>query len=608
MTSLVASCLVLAAISLAQTTNYASSTVSVRVGTLLVRSQSSGGYYYNPVPFAWSGLDRDTLSRPASWALENPLAPTTWSANDVARYPGSGAFAGQKVVHNDPPYWEVPLSGLTDTQASKFDALMIPLYSLLQLNSSERETIRKFCDQGGTLWVDVVGDPVVDGINGLPLGFNVATSTGAVSADLNHPLLRSPNLLTSGDVADMASTSSSTIRKHILPVTAGLVSGINSVIGFEAASFRPVVVDGVASVVAVAPLGAGCIVFSGEGATNNLSASFGATSVPWAFRTAFDRRAQASAKFAVNLLSFAQSYSRESGNARGTSSQKALIDAPLVKSVEERGNFAPTTGTAPAPGVLAGRVVVKSGTDLICYQADPRVNADPSSVAGGSVELWRASVGDIASPLVIDVPNTTLVDGSGAVARRQVWTYLADGTLKIYNLEDAGPVASPILTLASLPTNSSNIPLAPVVLDHTVFFVGDDGALGGSHMVLEGIDLATATIIGSGPTEWKVVTNDLTPASAAPVAGYVPIRDNSGGADKVFYVPTQPSASSGKSCGLTSWWVGAKGESPPDVTWNRPSSDLQITTRAFAHGAVKVVTDTSRRSLRISAFDAAGAP
>ena len=606
LTSLVASAIVLAATAFAQTTNYASSTASVRVGTLLIRSQTSGGYYYNPVPYAWTGLDRDALSRPASWSLENPLAPSTWSASDVARYPGI-AGVGQKVAHNDAPYWEVPLTGLTDTQAARFDALLIPLYGLLQLNSSERETLRKFCDQGGTLWVDVVGDPVVDGLNGPPLGFVVANSTGPVSADVDHPLLRSPNVLNSVDVADLASTSGSTVRKHMLPVTSGLVSGINSVLGFDSAGYRPVVVDSVGSVVSVAPIGAGSIVFSGQGASFNLSASFGAASVPWAFRTAFDRRAQASAKFAVNLLTFAQAYSRESGNSRGTSSQKALIDAPLVKAFEERGSFAPTAGTAPAPGVLAGRVVVRNGSDLVCYEADPRVNAAPSSVAGGSVELWRvAGVGNFASPLVVDVPETTLTGTGGATERRQVWTFLPNGTLNVYALTDGYLLK----TLSGLPSNSSTNALAPVVVDRTVFFTGDDDTAspGIFHLAFEGVELATATLIGSGASEWKVVTNDIYSPSASPVAGLVPIRDNSGGVDKVIYVPSLPNASGGRTCGLSSWWVGVKGESPTDVTWNRPTSSLQITTRAFAHGAVKVVADTSRRSLRVAAYDATGAP
>ncbi|MFX8895501.1 hypothetical protein ABTM96_20415, partial [Acinetobacter baumannii] len=81
----------------------------------------------------------------------------------------------------------------------------------------------------------------------------------------------------------------------------------------------------------------------------NLSAPYGASVVPWALRTAFDRRAQASAKFAVNLLSFAQGYSTQQGNARGTAAVRSLVDAPLIKSFEERGNFQAPAGTNPAP-------------------------------------------------------------------------------------------------------------------------------------------------------------------------------------------------------------------------------------------------------------------
>ncbi|MFX8597320.1 hypothetical protein ABTM29_19850, partial [Acinetobacter baumannii] len=35
---------------------------------------------------------------------------------------------------------------------------------------------------------------------------------------------------------------------------------------------------------------------------------------------------------------------------------------------------------------------------------------------------------------------------------------------------------------------------------------------------------------------------------------------------------------------------------------------LQITTRAFTHGAVKIVTDNSSRGLRMAGYDASGTP
>lgn len=581
----------------AQTTNYATESTPVRVGTLLVRSGSSGGFYYNPVPFAWAALDRDALVRPANWSLENPLAPATWGSDAVARYTATGAVTGQKVLKADPPYWEVPLSTLTDTQAARFDVLLLPAYSLVQLNSAERETLRKFCDQGGTLWVDVVGDPVVDGINGLPVAFNVATSTGALGADLDHPILRSPNPLSSADVADLASAGTSTVRKHVVPISTGLVTNVTGALSSQVSRLRAVMADSVGPVVAVAPVGAGSIVFTGQGASYNLSASFGLNVVPWALRTAFDRRAQASAKFAVNVVSFAQGFSTNGGNARGTSSQKALIDAPLIKSFEERGSFASQT-----PGVMDGRVVARDGNDLVCYQADPRLNSAPSAVAGGSVVLWRTTVGNFASPLVVDVPDTSL-SGTNGIERRQVWCALNDGTLKVFSLSTGEQLAS----LSGLPANSSGNASSPVVIDNTVFVVGDEDTGSGYHLVLQAVDLKSATKIDTGGVEWKVSTTDIASPSAGPVAGLVPVRDNSGGVDKVLYVPSRANAGAGRTCGLSSWWVGVKGESPTTVT--QPATDtLQVTTRAFSHGAVRIVTDGTGRGLRVSVFDSTGAP
>ena len=47
LTALVSAAVALAATLTAQTTNYASSSVTIKVGTLLIDSQVSGGYHYN---------------------------------------------------------------------------------------------------------------------------------------------------------------------------------------------------------------------------------------------------------------------------------------------------------------------------------------------------------------------------------------------------------------------------------------------------------------------------------------------------------------------------------------------------------------------------------
>jgi hypothetical protein len=360
--------------------------------------------------------------------------------------------------------------------------------------------------------------------------------------------------------------------------------------------------DGVGPVVAVASIGAGSMIFTGQGASYNLSASYGTSVVPWALRTAFDRRAQASAKFASNLISYSRGFSTTSGNSRGTVAQRALIDAPLIKSFEERGSFTPTAGVSPTPGVMAGKVVARDGNDLVCYAADPRANSVPSAVAGGSVVVWRQTVGNFAAPLLVTVPNTTL-SGVDGLETDQVWCLLNDGTLKVYALRTGEVLA----TLSGLPANSSGNAFSPVVIGRSVFVAGDEDTGTGNHLVIQPVDLGTATKINPSGTEWKVATNDIPSPSAAPVAGLVPIRDNSGGSDQVLYVPTKSNPGAGRTCGLSSWWVGARGESPTQV--NLVAADtLQITTRAFTHGAVRIVTDNSARGLRLAAYDATGTP
>jgi hypothetical protein len=101
---------------------------------------------------------------------------------------------------------------------------------------------------------------------------------------------------------------------------------------------------------------------------------------------------------------------------------------------------------------------------------------------------------------------------------------------------------------------------------------------------------ATGTqVLTGGVNPWYVggsSSSGIPEISGPPTVGYIPIADNSGGQDLVAYLPTRPDPAAiggpTQTAGLTSMWLGAKGERPQNV--QVVGSNLEITTRANLSG------------------------
>ena len=192
-------------------------------------------------------------------------------------------------------------------------------------------------------------------------------------------------------------------------------------------------------------------------------------------------------------------------------------------------------------------------------------NADDGLVdpVGATSDLvWRSGAlgAELSAPTVVEVPETTLTNGLGDPAVDQVWVTGRDGNVYVFDLT----VGTALATVAP-PTGAVapdlDGPYAPTVHDGLVA-ITDSRASGLGRVWL--INLNTAAVLTSGGQPWAIQNSArLREVSNSATIGYIPIFDNSGGVDRVLYIPTKNETGVGAhAAGMTSVWLGAKGESP----------------------------------------------
>lgn len=135
-------------------------------------------------------LDSLNSMKPAGWTFENPLA-----------------LSQDK---SDPSYWRVSVRSARNL--SRMNLLYLPGAGVKYLDDEARENLRRFVDNGGTLWIDNVGQTS-------PLKFDDSQpffiqqlnfATGPSGANImdgwvsrHHPLLCSPYWLTDVEIANL---------------------------------------------------------------------------------------------------------------------------------------------------------------------------------------------------------------------------------------------------------------------------------------------------------------------------------------------------------------------------------------------------------------------
>jgi hypothetical protein len=601
----------------------------VRAGVVILGAARAatvaGNQPVSAAPHVWFNLNSDRWIKPASWNIYNPNAPSRLSAEAAARWKAidsSTPDEGAALTKRHAAYWEVLLNTASDTELSKFDVLLVNPANNIQLNPDEREKLRKFVDRGGLLWIDVgaIINPQtrVDNANNFPLAFTLSATTngnGTIRADYTQPLLNSPNAMSADDMELINwNTDPSVQNRYLAPVN---VNGLDRFVGGmtqEFGKYRAISLVANQPVINVARIGDGMMVVTARGASLKLNKTYGRTFLQNAFvfnapDPIFDRETYAAAKLTVNMISSMSEFRQAGGGSRKAGSNAMDIGAPLLKRSSAAG------GSTAAPAVFKGMVIAVVGNRVVAYDADPYRDLDGDGdpddgirdLAAGSTEdvIWQstavgttlssASCAEISDSIILDDRGIAVkdmavfVDGSGTV-------YVFDLGRKTNNYFDRTNVDHPpVLSIspangASIATSTPNAATINEGLAYIVDSVQVGAVVRGRMWVVDlvsGAQMSSAQAWALGgpasPVQLPEFTNGAT-------VGYIPVQDNSGGMDRVAYLPFAASSSGVPSAGIVSLWLGAKGERPSDYEPKGTNSAdaLIITTRASQQGGLPI--------------------
>jgi hypothetical protein len=612
--------LAVAAVSAFGQQKFAQHSQAIRAGILLTDANQAGGTGLpaNDVPHAWYNFDSNVRVKPGAWSIDNPNHPSTATAAIVARWaainPGADTPAvGARLSKADAAYWEVFLDTLTPQQVSSYDILLMPAHGLISLNSNEREKLRQFMDKGGILWVDLGPTPNTrkDLVNNLPLPFDFSGPSGSVvSTAYTHPVLNYPESISVQDLNLMQFTP--TVTPALITGLGGLESIESGIIG-DSHKLTPIAVDGSNfNMLEVGPVGDGFeVVTAGEVSTtlNHVPGSVANNTFVGAIPS-FDRTSDAAEKLVINMIGLAGQSPEHGGGSRKINTSPIDLDAPLLREwATSTIPLAPTGTKAYSPAVVyKNLVLISSGNQVFAYDVN---NASGNTNGLGYTLLWTTSAANITTssispPTCFEVPNAAtpaakdqvaVVDENGHV---HAFPAFPSGTTNTQLYE----VAPPTELGGDAQFNTSGDgpgPYAPT-FHEGLLFVSDmlspgSTAAGRLWIVDPVVGAALSTHNTSWPSSgWGTGGNGQTvlgEVAGPPTVGYIPIQDNSGGMDRVVYVPTRGGIGSAtNTAGVTSLWVGARGESsltPPQLT----STTLIVTTRASQQGLSVFIPDST---------------
>lgn len=646
----------LAAVASQAQNTYRNSVREIKAGIAVIQSYTVGGQQANSTPFIWYNLDNNAAVKPNGWSFVNPLSGGSVDADTAARWAlintvigGGSPVVGSALNPTQAAYWEVNLSNVSVSQLAQLDVLAMPVHgrtsysALLKLNPLEREKLRQYVDGGGILWVDLQG-PFVgwDTINGGPLQFTYTQSgTGtAINLDTFSPILSSPNTVSATQLynADAASHSGG-ITSSTLTNTALL--GILATPPAEGARFTTVAADSSGSLISYAQMGDGFMVVTTRAFARTLNripqgAGYVENNQYYAKTPAFDRASDTAAKLTLNMLNLRANAGASSMGGRRTNSVSVESSAPIIQNFSTSAVKNASSSSSRGPVTYKG-VVLAAGDDgkLYCYDANPATDEDgdgntddgaPDYAGGKSYDLiWSSSAlpGPISAPVAYEVPNAT-----GGRPVDQVAVVDVNGTLHVFNVF---PTSGGLLTATN--TESYNItapggfavyntstttqlgPYSPIYQDGLLILSDNQASLGTYYGRVWIADPASGTRVSSSLGDFYVggqMSSSLPEISEAATAGYIPIQDNSGGLDRVVYLPIRNLSSvpgPNGAAGLASLWLGVKGERPVD--YQVSAGVLQITTRASLQG-LRIYTSAGTapdpNGIRITLLRANGDP
>jgi len=657
-----------AAVAVAGPQTYASRVQPIRAGVVVLNSSHSAANSYgtSSAPFAFYNLSVNSDIKPVGWNVYNPHAPSRVTPEINTRYVTLGKGSpplGTEITKRDAPYWEVFLDNASSSDLADYDILLVSPMNRALLTPTEREKLRAFVDHGGILWIDPSALPYnrngVDPANNFPVSFVTRNvGAGVDLSDYAHPLLGRPFPLSAREI---------NILNNGLPNAPlyGSIDYLHSGTDFPAqfsslfepdvasfSSIRPVILTVVGNVknetMGVAQIGDGFVVITARGAAlklNRVSSNgfrydtnrgYTATLPP-----VLEPDGQAAAKLVVNMVSMLSEFRQQAGGTHKASGSQISLGAPLLgRGHDTSVTFDVTPGNTYGSVVYKGMVIASvrdgSGSRLVAYDPNPGRDLDkdgnaddglpdPNPGSGADI-IWESDnfTDAISMPVVAEVPDSLLP--SGDAATDQVLIVEANGTLHAYNpvarlansqsfsgqtRQDLYPAVSPPLPARD---TSAGTPPPPTVHEGIAYIADTISKPGfGQAGRIWAVNLRNGKRMRTDQ-DWFLGGN-TSPFQAqgftfSPTIGYIPILDNSGGSDKVMYVPMKKDSNS--PAGVVSVWLGARGEkpgSPPTIVGN----DLQIETRASQQGGLPIYVRHGADSVpafnpRLTVMDSTGVP
>lgn len=602
-------------------TAYASRFHTINAGIVILRGNPIAGGYANDAPHIWNNLDQDTLVKPAAWNFENPLAPAVVTADVLARWPS----ATGTIRKDNAAYWEVNLANVTDAQLAEFDVLALPVYRNLNITGQEMARLRRFMDNGGILWADVMSTTTADVSNALPLPFQLTTSSGTRGADFLSPLMSRPFNLS---MTDLRSTEFNGDTGAF--GTPG-ITGLEPIMG-AFGHFTPVAVDGGLATIGASAVGNGYLVVTTRGVGRVLNEGVDATGAVdgvnnnyQAENVALTRATVAAGKLIINAISLNSGHTHVAQGPRSGNGSLLDLGAPLlpsftIKSGDVLASDVPTGSTRP-PVFYKGLMVVTTNTTLYVYSAKPGTTLDGSGAIdygltdyskGTSADLiWKATLtGPLSSPTCAEVPDApshglpkdqifVYDGGTGKLCAFDAFQY-SGGLIPTNALLTSTPVVpaySRTPTSEAAATVGAGIPNAPTFHEGVVYVT--DTITGTNTGRVWMLNPSTGVVFNNGTDEFEVGKGGTIPTtfSSGPTVGYIPVQDNSGAMDKVVYVPGNPlsggSPGGNPTASIFSFWAGVKGEAyrvvdsgagpgPTDAIYDSSSNVIKVPLRCFS--------------------------
>ncbi len=593
------SVIALATMSLGQ--GFAKKVTTIRVAKALIESDNAGpGLLNNREPHVWYNLDSNSKIKPPGFNLANPA-------------PQAGTIKSQSA------YWTMRLSTATDIQLANLDVILLAAHGFVSLNPAEREKLRRFVEKGGVLWVDVNSFTTLDPWNSLPYPFTTTTLVGGPGAytDFNSFLLNYPNPITEFDLFQMQADQTTSLRDlNLASLGFGALASIGEPLGTDSTRFDIIASDNKGSYVSLGKIGDGFMLVTSKGVATTLnripvSGGYNNNLGPTGIRPEFDRASDAAGKLVINLIYQTAAYEGALKGARKSGSTQLDFGAPMLQSFADI-NLPPYNAQNDyrPPAVFKGLLIMPINNGIAVYDADPRKDLDGDgdpddgirdfAIGSGYDLVWisQALSGPVSSPIGIEVPNASpsitrdqivVCDAAGAIHSFEAFPYNANGIIQ--GLIAAPPLysISPDTGPADLDTGLEGHGIYAPTFHEGYLFMGDsqNNGLGRSGRIWVA-NPATGLQVTTNGVGWSMGGSAASGAvgdiSFSPTVGYIPILDNSGGLDKVIYVPTRPNPAGPQStAGVSSIWFGAKGEKPASPPIDSPAT-LQIQTRASSQG------------------------